>query len=54
MKDYTTWWDYGDDVSHELLDCYGTTKIAYDESMQDFYDNNCILEQLWAIREGLA
>ena len=45
-KDYRTWWREIEEIL-ESLD--GDT-----ETIEDFYTQDCMCEQLWAIREKLA
>lgn len=57
MKDYRTWWRKGQDTYGEMYqvwllsqynDNFGALKIG------DSKDFDCYLEQIWAIKEGIA
>lgn len=59
MKDYRTWWRNGVDVKwllyHPKGDMGNHVNLAL--SIEDIHDSeteDCMAEQLWAIREGLA
>lgn len=55
MKDYRTWWRLGCDVKAEFnlsgLIHLSKLRLISDDSLDEI---DCIYEQLWAIREGLA
>lgn len=59
MKDYRTWWTKGVDVEDEMnvvWDHFNECGMGGFEipSNLDVNEENCMLEQLWAIREKLA
>ena len=61
MKDYRTWWRHGFYITEELMD--EVYLIAEDSKYFKHYhlpgnanedQDDCMMEQLWAIVEGLA
>ena len=55
MKDYRTWWRRGHDLHGQLsymMYFFKTYKMP--KSIETYDDGDCVWEQLWAIREGLA
>ena len=53
-KDYKTWWRRGCDVDDECLELYRDWSGYFNAYDGDKDQEDCINEQLWAIREGLA
>ena len=58
-SDYRTWWEKGAEVANELegevTDRFNETWECLDLLYSLEYDKiDCIMEQIWAIREGLA
>ena len=49
-KDYQIWWRQGWEIA-EYFEEYDPSNLFYDEGHDD---SDCMCEQLWAIREGLA
>jgi hypothetical protein len=48
------WWDEGHAVYHNLLDVFRVELSKGKSCLADEKDADCIAEQLWAVREGLA
>lgn len=51
MKDYRTWWRLNTEIMEGIW--YSDNIVCGDEFFSDC-EVDCITEQLWAIREGLA
>jgi len=55
MDDYRTWWRKGSDVEDVMTEFAIQFSYSFDGFIEpNGNDADCVIEQMWAIREGLA